>query len=203
VAVAYVTAYTWPAVATEGATSRLTDAELVHRCREGSTEAWNGLVQRFSRYVYAICVRGFALGPDDAEDAFQEVFTRVYARLDSLRDDSAIRPWIAQMTRRVCLDRIAAAAREEPMEEVEAERPGTSIDELDEAFAVREALEDLGEPCHDLLDRFFARDESYRTIGEELEIPPGTIASRISRCLDKLRKDFEGRKPPPPSSGGE
>jgi DNA-directed RNA polymerase specialized sigma24 family protein len=68
---------------------------------------------------------------------------------------------------------------------------------------VREALEDLGEPCHDLLDRFFARDESYRTIGEELEIPPGTIASRISRCLDKLRKDFEGRKPPTPSSGGE
>jgi RNA polymerase sigma-70 factor (ECF subfamily) len=190
-------------VTTEHAISRLSDAQLVQRCREGSTEAWNVLVQRFSRYVYAICARGFGLGPDDSEDAFQEVFTRVYARLDSLRDDSAIRPWMAQMTRRVCLDRIAAASREEPTEDIEAERAEATLDELEEAFAVREALEDLGEPCHDLLDRFFARDESYRTIGEELEIPPGTIASRISRCLEKLRKDFEGRKPPPPSSGDQ
>jgi RNA polymerase sigma-70 factor (ECF subfamily) len=153
--------------------------------------------------VYAICVRGFNLGPDDAEDAFQDVFTRVYARLDSLRDDAAIRPWIAQTTRRVCLDRIAAASREEPVEDIEAERAEPSLDDIDEAFAVREALDELGEPCRELLDRFFARDESYRTIGEELELPAGTIASRISRCLDKLRKDFEGRKPSRPSSGDQ
>lgn len=180
--------------------SRLSDAELVQRCRQGSVEAWNSLVERFSRYVYAICARGFGLGPDDAEDAYQEVFTRVYARLDSLRDDSAIRPWIAQMTRRVCLDRIAAASREEPVEDVEAERPGPTLDDIDEAFAVREALEDLGEPCHDLLDRFFARDESYRTIGEALELPAGTIASRISRCLAKLRGELEGRNDAAPGS---
>jgi RNA polymerase sigma factor (sigma-70 family) len=190
-------------VATEHAMTRLSDAELVQQCRGGNPEAWNTLVERFSRYVYAICARGFGLGPEDAEDAFQEVFTRVYARLGSLRDDSAIRPWIAQMTRRVCLDRIAAASREEPLEEVEAERGAATLDELDDAFAVREALDQLGDPCRELLDRFFARDESYRTIGEELEIPPGTIASRISRCLDKLRRDLEGRKPGPPASGDQ
>jgi RNA polymerase sigma-70 factor (ECF subfamily) len=188
-------------VATEHATTRLSDAELVRRCRGGSSEAWSALVERFSRYVYAICGRGFGLGPEDSEDAFQEVFTRVYARLDSLRDDAAVRPWIAQMTRRVCLDRLAAASREEPREDVEAEHAGPTLDDLDEAFAVREALDDLGEPCRELLDRFFARDESYRTIGEELDIPAGTIASRISRCLDKLRNEFEGRKPLRPSSG--
>ena len=48
-----------------------------------------------------------------------------------------------------------------------------------------------------MLDRFFARDESYRTIGEELDLPPGTIASRISRCLAKLREDLEGRNERP------
>jgi RNA polymerase sigma-70 factor (ECF subfamily) len=192
-----------PPVATEHAIARLSDAELVQRCRKGSEEAWNALVERFSRYVYAICTRGFGLAAEDAEDAFQEVFIRVYARLESLRDDGAVRPWIAQMTRRVCLDRIAAASREEPMEDVEAERPGPTLDDIDEAFAVRAALDDLGDPCRDLLDRFFARDESYRKIGQELEIPAGTIASRISRCLDKLRKDFEGRKPPRRPSGDQ
>jgi RNA polymerase sigma-70 factor (ECF subfamily) len=170
-------------------TSRLSDEELVQRCREGAPEAWNELVERFSRYVYAICGRGFGLSAEDAEDAFQEVFTRVYTRLDSLRDDSAIRPWIAQMTRRICLDRIAASSREEPLDEIE-ERAAPALDEIDEAFGVREAVDRLGDPCRDLLDRFFARDQSYRAISEELELPSGTIASRISRCLAKLRADL-------------
>ena len=53
----------------------------------------------------------------------------------------------------------------------------------------------LPEHCAEILDRFFARDESYKTIGEDLGLPPGTIASRISRCLTKLRRQLEGRKP--------
>ena len=84
--------------------SSLTDAELVRACRAGDSDAWNELVERYSRYVYAIAVRGFRLSDDDAEDVFQDVFTRIYLRLDSLRDDSALRPWIAQLTRRRCLD---------------------------------------------------------------------------------------------------
>ena len=97
-----------------------TDAELVRACRAGDQEAWNELVERYSRYVYAIAARGFRLSEEDAEDVFQDVFTRVYTRLDSLRDDSALRPWIAQLTRRRCLDAIAAR-REVPAEDVTEE----------------------------------------------------------------------------------
>jgi RNA polymerase sigma factor (sigma-70 family) len=171
--------------------TNITDAELVQRCRAGDAEAWNQLVDRFSRYVYAICVQGFRLREHDAEDVFQEVFTRVYERLDSLRNDAAVRPWIAQLTRRLCLDKLAQTSREEPVEE-----PGVQeevLTDADEAFAVREALEELSDPCREVLDRFFARDESYRTIGAALELPAGTIASRISRCLRKLREQLEGR----------
>jgi len=60
----------------------------------------------------------------------------------------------------------------------------------------------LPEQCGEILDRFFARDESYRTIGELLGLPAGTIASRISRCLAKLREHFQGRNPSPHPSGG-
>jgi RNA polymerase sigma factor (sigma-70 family) len=120
------------------------------------------------------------------------VFARVYDRLGSLRDDAALRPWIAQLTRRVCLDRLAAGSREEPAGEIVTTDVETTIAELDEAFAVREALAGLSEDCREVLDRFFCRDESYRTIGEALAIPSGTIASRISRCLEKLRERFEG-----------
>jgi RNA polymerase sigma factor (sigma-70 family) len=173
----------------------LTDAELVHRCRAGDAEAWNLLVERFSRYVYAICVQGFRLHEQDAEDVFQDVFTRVYERLDTLRNDAAVRPWIAQLTRRLCLDKLASGSREEAVEEPQADIEGAMAD-IEEAFAVREALAELSEPCQEVLDRFFARDESYKTIGAELGLPAGTIASRISRCLGRLRAQLEGRNEP-------
>jgi DNA-directed RNA polymerase specialized sigma24 family protein len=54
----------------------------------------------------------------------------------------------------------------------------------------------LSDACQDILDRFFARDQSYRTISDELDIPSGTIASRIARCLSKLRIELEGRSDP-------
>jgi len=166
------------------------EEELVARCLAGEQDAWNDLVRSYSRYVFAICSQGYRLQGADAEDAFQDVFVRVYGRLGTLRNPEALRSWIAQLTRRVCLDRIAAGKREEPSD---AEPAGIeiTIDELDEAFAVREALEELPEECREVLDRFFCRDESYRTIGEELGIPAGTIASRISRCLGRLRQRLE------------
>ncbi|GIU93703.1 MAG: DNA-directed RNA polymerase sigma-70 factor [Gaiellaceae bacterium] len=176
------------------------DAELVRRCRAGDAEAWSALVERFSRYVYAICTRGFHLPTEEAEDAFQDVFTRVYTSLGTLRDESALRPWIAQLTRRVCLDTIARRRPEEPLEAPPDVATG-DLAEIDEAFQVREALRRLSPQCQEILDRFFARDESYRTISEELDLPSGTIASRIARCLAKLRLEFEGRNKPPAVSG--
>ena len=183
------------------------DAALVARCRAGDEEAWRELVERFSRYVYAIAVQGFRLGQEDAEDVFQDVFARVYERLGSLRDDEAVRPWIAQLTRRVCIDRLRSGSREsdaaiDELPEVPAEDVLTA---LEDAFDVHDAMAELSENCQQILDRFFARDESYRTIGDTLGLPAGTIASRISRCLDKLRDAFEGegRNVPPAPSGGQ
>ena len=172
-----------------------TDAQLVERCRRGDPAAWNELVERFSRYVYAIAVQAFRLSPHDAEDVFQEVFARVYQHLDRLRDDEAIRPWIAQLTRRVCIDRLRAGARESPVDADLLEPGGVdeALEGLDDALAVRAGLEAVGEPCREILDRFFAQDQSYKTIGDALDLPAGTIASRISRCLSKLRLQLEGR----------
>jgi RNA polymerase sigma factor (sigma-70 family) len=174
----------------------LADADLVARCRDGDQQAWNELVTRFSRYVYAITSRVYRLDEHDAEDVFQDVFARTYERLGELRDDEAIRPWIATLTRRLCVDRLRAGGREQPMDEpIDPGEADNAIETLDEALAVHEGLKALPEHCGEILDRFFARDESYRTIGEALDLPAGTIASRISRCLAKLKAQLEGRKP--------
>ena len=181
----------------------LTDSELVARCRAGDQEAWAELVDRFSRYVYAISVQAFRLSDADAEDVFQEVFARAYQHLDGLRDDAAVRPWLAQLTRRLCIDRLRASARERPTADEELELAGSeeTLTQLEEALTVHEALAEVPEHCREILDRFFARDESYKTIGEDLDLPSGTIASRISRCLARLRELLEGRNDAGPASG--
>ena len=101
---------------------------------------------------------------------FQEVFARVYERLDTLRDDGG-----------AAVDRAADAERvHRPHPRGRAARSSAStldegaddeLERLEEAFAVREALAALSPDCREILDRFFCRDESYRTIGEELELP--------------------------------
>jgi RNA polymerase sigma-70 factor (ECF subfamily) len=179
----------------------LSDAELVARCRQGDHDAWRALVERFSRYVYAIAIQAYRLPEADAEDVFQEVFSRVYERLHQLRKDEAIRPWIAQLTRRCCVDRIRDAGKVELAEELDGGEADDTIGRLEDSWMVHELLAELSGNCREILDRFFARDESYKTIGEALDIPSGTIASRISRCLAQLREKCEGRIQPSTASG--
>ena len=97
----------------------------------------------------------------------------------------------------------ARAPARSSTEDPEAEAADAAIEQLDDALAVHEGLRALSGDCREILDRFFARDESYRSIGEALELPAGTIASRISRCLGKLRAQLEGRNPDTDASGDQ
>lgn len=170
------------------------DGQLLARCRAGDEFAWRVLVQRNARLVNGILHGAFRLSDADAEDAFQEVFTRVYMRLATVRDDGALAGWIAQVTRNVALDWLRRSGRERPVENVLDEGEYTEpLRDVLESLTVREALATLPEHQQEVLERFFVRDESYQTIGTALGIPPGTIASRISRALAALRVEVEGR----------
>jgi RNA polymerase sigma factor (sigma-70 family) len=176
---------------------------LVDRCRRGDRDAWRDLVAEYSRYVYAIIMRGYRLPESDAEDVFQEVFARVFERLETLRDDDALRGWIAQVTRNLCADHLRRARPTEELTEATVGGVDDRVADIDDALAVRQALRRLPAGCAEILDRFFCRDEPYRTISQALGIPAGTIASRISRCLGRLRREMDGRDGGPDASGGE
>ena len=174
------------------ALARRRDALLVQRCRSGDEAAWNALVERFSSYVYAILTRGFDLDQATAEDVFQEVFIRTYRRLGTLDEPEAIKPWLAQLTRRAAIDRLRASRPEADIDAVpEPVAADPDIDLVERAATVQRALAELPDPYREVVERFFLRDQSYRTIADELGLAPGTIASRISRGLSMLRELFD------------
>jgi RNA polymerase sigma-70 factor (ECF subfamily) len=163
--------------------------DLVGRCRSGDELAWRELVERYARHVAAI-VRSFRLGDADAEDVFQDAFLRTWRRLDDIPGDDALRGWIGQVTRNLCVDRIRRLQREAPadIELIEAAEPGADeVAELELSLDVHDALMQVSDDCRTVLDAFFFRDLSYLQIAEEFGLAQGTIASRISRCLGKLR----------------
>jgi RNA polymerase sigma-70 factor (ECF subfamily) len=173
--------------------ARRRDAELVRACRSGDQGAWETLVHRFSPYVYAILTRAFALSNDAAEDVFQDVITTVFRRLEALEDDAAIKPWIAQLARRRAIDRLRATRPTVDLDDLpELAAEDRELQSIEEAVAVQRALAELPEPYHEVVERFFVRDESYRTIAAELGIASGTVASRVSRGLALLRELLEG-----------
>ncbi len=119
---------------------------------------------------------------------------------------SARRPTSSQTARNCAVDALRRSGRELPVRDV-PDGVDDGLAHLDEALAVHAALARLSPECHEILDRFFCRDESYRTIGAELELPAGTVASRIARCLARLRDALDpaeggtGRKPESTASG--
>src|SRR6478672_5847498 len=93
---------------------------MLERSRAGDERAWEALVEHYAAYVHAITTRAFRLALADAEDVFQEAFLRTWQNLDRIPDEESLRPWIGQVTRRLCLDRLRRVREHGDAEELEA-----------------------------------------------------------------------------------
>lgn len=165
-------------------------ADVVSRCRQGDEAAWPELVRTFAPYVHAIAVRAYRLSDHDAEDVFQEVFLRTWQNLANLRSDAAIRPWIGQLTRRLCVDRLRASAREPTRDDVDQLSSHGAHDvlvQIDNALTVRDAIGKLPAIQQEIIERAFVQGQSHATIAAALGIAEGTVASRLHRARARLR----------------
>jgi RNA polymerase sigma-70 factor (ECF subfamily) len=173
------------------AASRASNGTLVRRCREhDDPDAWAELVRRHAACVYAIAGRGFGFTRLEAEDVFQETFARTYEHLANVREPEAISGYIRQMARRLCIDRQAARATmgEVPVDAADAL---TVEDSTLAKVALQQAVGRLPDANREVIERFFLEDQSYHTISLALEIPYGTIGSRIARGLRRLRLELD------------
>jgi len=138
-------------------------------------------------YRYAFRLTG---STQDAEDLTQQVFLLAVQKIDQLREADRVRAWLFTVLRRCFLKSIrrqrplSSSAADVQMEQFAADPPVDPIDRT----ALQDALNELPEQFRLVVLMFYFEHCSYREIAEELQLPVGTVMSRLSRAKSSLRK---------------
>ena len=177
-------------VARDSSRAYQSDPELIRACLDGDQAAWDTLVERYGRLVYSIPFR-WGLSKADADDVFQDVFTIVYRRLHSLRNQASLAAWLITITARECWRLSRHVEFHGDLDEtiVDAELPPADRAEHSELNqVVHTAISRLDQRSQDLLQSlFFEMDPpSYEKIAAHLGLAVGSIGSARARALKKL-----------------
>jgi RNA polymerase sigma factor (sigma-70 family) len=190
------TAATFPASGLERS-----DAELVHECRYGSQSAWDTLVSRYQRLIYAIPRRA-GLDDEQAADVFQEVFLTLFEKIDELEQPEKVRSWIVTTAKfktwavvRSSKGNYAPETEEEMEQEMAnlADRSPLADEvliELEQQHLIRTALNELEERCRKILSMLYLSHStaSYAEVAEAVGVGETSVSPLRSRCLKKLEK---------------
>jgi len=165
--------------------------ELVERCLAGDQEAWAGIVRLHWRKVFNVAYK-FVGRHDEAEDLTQDIFLRIFKALHTFDRRANFQTWLVSISRNLCIDhyRSRRKERETMARDVDAstltpqarERgPHGQLEERDVRELVRAALGELPPTLREAVVLRDLQDFSYLEIATRLQIPEGTVKSRINR----------------------
>jgi RNA polymerase sigma-70 factor, ECF subfamily len=168
------------------------DGELVRRFLAGDAGAATELITRHERRVYAVCLR--VLGnPDDAADAAQDALLAMIRKLDGFRGEAAFTTWLYRVAMNVCYDHLRRAKRRPVLRrDDDAPAPEPALDDHADAVAgahdVAAALEQVPEDFRVAIVLADVHDLPYDEIAKVLDLPVGTVKSRVHRGRIALAK---------------
>jgi RNA polymerase sigma-70 factor (ECF subfamily) len=179
------------------------DAALIERCRAGDVAAFEPLVEKYRQRVWRLAYNTLR-DREEAWDVAQEAFIRAYQALPSFRGQSAFYTWLYRIVMNVAADRARSRGAqgrafgtervpEEDWERVLSdqnpgdERPDAAAARLEERQKIMQALDTLPEHHRKIIMLSDLEGLSYREIADTLEIPMGTVMSRLHNARKRLR----------------
>lgn len=182
------------------------EAQLIEQCLAGEDTAWEDLVKVYTRRVYAMCYR-FTNSPTEAQDLTQEVFLRVFRTLKSFRlGEGSFLVWLTRLTRNLLIDHYRRTRSDRVTDSIEDQR-GVMEEKValstrtDGILAGREASEalqaGLAKLSPELREAVILRDVEemeYREIAQVLNVPEGTVKSRLNRGRAELARVLRRHK---------
>ena len=170
----------------------LTENDLIKKCKKGSREAFNILVSNYQQQVINIAY-GMLSNQEDAYDAAQEVFVRVYKSIESFKEQSSFTTWLYRITKNVCSDIPRKRQKHSDIKD-ESPTPEENMEISERQRAVREAISELKEEYRTVITLCDIEGLSYDYIAEVLGIPSGTVKSRINRARSALKKNLMNKR---------
>jgi RNA polymerase sigma-70 factor (ECF subfamily) len=186
------------------------DAALVERAQTGDHEAYAELVRRYSGLAHRVAT--MVAGPADAEDAVQDAFVRAYYALDRFRLDAPFKPWLLTIVTNAARNRVRSAGQQPRLRDrVGGDRAlGTlhlvqsaeaEVVDEDERRALVAAINELPSNARAVVMCRYLLELTEAETAQVLGWPAGTVKSRLSRALDRLRADLMAGEQPEGGSG--
>lgn len=172
------------------------DALLIEQSLAGDSAAFGQLVSKYQDRLYNTLVHVTGC-PEEAEDVAQDAFVQAYVKLSTFQGKSAFYTWLYRIAynlsisrkRRkrpeVSVDRIRESTGDEPLDDEEG--PGDRMEREERAGRIRLALQELSDEHRTILVLREMEGCCYETIADVLELPVGTVRSRLHRARMQLR----------------
>jgi RNA polymerase sigma-70 factor (ECF subfamily) len=169
----------------------------VRKLKAGDQEAWTMIVNRYSKTVYNMALN-FAGNSDDAADITQDIFLKVYNNIDKFDGENSFSAWLLRLSKNYCIDfwrkhkhnrknlELDDNIRNEYSDQ--ADTPEDSALRQSDISYLRQKLLLLPPDLRSLIIMRDIQNFSYQEIAESLDMPLGTIKSRINRARTKLAK---------------
>src|SRR5579872_1555760 len=176
------------------------DINLVERCLSSDAGGWEELVRVHTRRVYGICYR--FIGRDgEAQDLTQEVFLRVFRTLKSFRAaEGSFTTWLTRLTRNLLIDNYRRTRQDRVTDSIEGQlpmleqsipsssRPEGAVVMREKGEILQAALEKLSPELRETVVLRDLQEMEYREIALVLDIPEGTVKSRLNRGRAELAR---------------
>lgn len=179
------------------------ESELIERCKNGDRDAFNELVEQYQGQIINIAY-GMLSDREDAYDAAQETFVKIYRNIGGFKGKSSLSTWIYRIVANVCNDMLRKRQRSAAVVSIsntvsddddremditdDAPTPEELLELSEEQRAVRIAISELGAEHREIITLSDIEQLSYEEISGILKCPIGTVKSRLNRARTALKK---------------
>ena len=167
------------------------DSATIQRCRAGEQEAFRHLVELYQRQAiaHATAILG---NRADAQDAVQEAFVDAYKGLKNFDESRSFYPWFYVLLRNRCYKMTARRRETENIEDIQIVAPKLDVSHED-TIALERAMHSLDQEGREIVTLKYFDGLSYDELAERLQIPRGTVMSRLFTARRKLAASLERR----------
>ncbi|MCY4511697.1 MAG: RNA polymerase sigma factor [Acidobacteria bacterium] len=174
--------------------------ELIERCLAGDERAWDRIVTQHWRRVFNVAYK-FVGRHDVAEDLTQDIFLKIFRALGTFDRRANFQTWLISVSRNLCIDHYRSVRKERELVDrsVDAEDASpvsrepdalTALERSDRRVLLHRALEQLPDTLRTAVLMRDIQEQSYREIARELDLPEGTVKSRINRGRHELARQI-------------